>query len=89
MWGHDKVRGHVKGVMFKDISASGRVFPASKLAGFDDAHLIEDVTFERLQIQGRSIGDAATARLQTNAHVRGVRFIPASGQPQADAKIKP
>ena len=81
MWGHDKARGHIKGVTFKDILVTGKVFPVSKLTGFDDAHLIEDVTFERLQIQGKLIGDASAAKLQTNASVHGVKFIPASEQP--------
>ena len=81
MWGHDKSRGHIKGVTFKDVQATGPVFPVSKLSGFDDAHLVEDVTFERLRIQGKPIGDAAAARLQTNSYVRRVKFIPASGRP--------
>ncbi len=86
MWGHDKTRGHIKGVTFKNISVTGQVFPISKLAGFDDAHLIEDVTFERLQIQGKPIKGASAARLQTNSHVRGIRFIPASGLPEGSAQ---
>jgi len=68
-------------VTFKDIRVSGQVFPLSKLSGFDAAHRIEDVTFERLQILGKPIGDAPAARLQTNAHVGGTRFISTSGQP--------
>ena len=75
MWGHDKTRGHIKGVTFKGIQVTGPVFPVSRLAGFDDAHLVEDVTFERLQIQGKPIGNAAAARLQTNSYVRRVKFI--------------
>ena len=89
MWGHDKSRGHIKGVTFKDIQATGPVFPVSKLSGFDDAHLVEDVTFERLQIQGKPIGDAAAARLQTNSYVRRVKFIPASGRPQGSTDAQP
>ncbi len=67
MWGHDKTRGHVKGVTFKDIRVTGSTFPVSKLAGFDEAHLVEDVTFENLLIQGTLIGDAQAARLQVGA----------------------
>ncbi len=76
MWGHDKTRGHVKGVTFKDIRVTGSTFPVSKLAGFDEAHLVEDVTFENLLIQGTLIGDAQAARLQVGAHVRRVKFLP-------------
>jgi hypothetical protein len=85
MWGHDKTRGHIKGVTFKDIQVSGDIFPSSKLAGFDETHLVEDVTFEGLRIQGKAIGDARAARLQTNAHVRRINFISAAGQAPAGA----
>ena len=89
MWGHDKSRGQIKGVTFEDIQVTGPVFPVSKLTGFDDAHLVEDVTFERLQIQGKPIGDAAAARLQTNSYVRRVKFIAASGRPQGSTPAQP
>lgn len=82
MWGHDKTRGRIKGVTFKDIQVTGQVYPALKLSGFGADHLVEDVTFERLQIHGKPIGDAQAAKLQTNAHVRRVNFIPATRQPQ-------
>ena len=75
MWGHDSNRGQIQGVLFKDIRVTGPTFPVSKLTGFDDTHRVEDVTFERLQIQGKLIGDASAARLQTNANVHNVRFI--------------
>ena len=74
-WGHDQNRGQIQGVLFKDIRVTGPTFPVSKLTGFDEAHRVEDVTFERLQIQGKLIGNAAAANLQTNAHVHNVRFI--------------
>lgn len=80
MWGHDETRGRIKGVTFKDVQVTGHVFPVSKLSGFDADHLVEDVTFERLQIHGKPIGDAQAARLQTNAHVRRIKFVPATGQ---------
>ena len=89
MWGHDKTRGQIKGVTFKDIQVTGPVFPVSKLTGFDNAHLVENVTFEQLQINGKLIGDAPAARLQTNSYVRRVRFIPASGRPQGSADAQP
>ncbi|HUX01909.1 MAG TPA: glycosyl hydrolase family 28 protein [Phycisphaerae bacterium] len=85
MWGRDPTRGHIKGVTFRDIRVTGKTFPVSKLLGFDETHLVEDVTFERLRIHGKLIGDAQAARLQTNAHVRRVNFITSSGRPQAGA----
>jgi hypothetical protein len=79
-WGHDKARGRIKGVTFKDVQVIGKTFPVSKLTGFDATHLVEDVTFERLRIQGNLIRDAKAARLQTNVYVRRVIFIPSSGR---------
>lgn len=81
MWGHDKTRGRIQGVTFKDITVTGKTFPALKLSGCDATHLVENVRFEGLRIQGNPIGDAAAAKLQTNAYVRGVVFGPASAGP--------
>ena len=77
MWGHDKTRGRIQGAVFKDIQVAGKTFPVSKLTGFDETHLVEDVTFERLRIQGQLIGDAEAAKLKANAHVKNVRFVTA------------
>jgi hypothetical protein len=44
---------------------------------------VEDVTFEGLRIHGKPIGDARAARLETNAHVRRINFVPSSGQAPA------
>ena len=81
MWGHDKTRGRIQGVTFKDITVTGKTFPALKLSGCDATHRIEDVHFEGLRIQGSLIADARAAKLQTNAFVGGVVFVPASGGP--------
>jgi hypothetical protein len=79
MWGHDKTRGHIKGVTFKDIVVTGKTFPVMKLNGYDDAHLIEDVRIENLRINGSPIRGAETAKLQTNAYVRGLAIVAAPG----------
>lgn len=75
-WASDETRGHIKGVTFRNIEVTGSTFPVSELIGFDDSHRVEDVTFDGLRIQGQVIRDARTARLEANAYVRGVRFIP-------------
>ena len=80
--GHDKTRGHIVGLTFKDIQVTGQVFPISKLNGFDDAHLVEDVTFERVKIQGKLIGDLRSGAVADELDVRRVKFIPTSGSPQ-------
>jgi hypothetical protein len=75
MWGNDKERGHIRNVAFRDIQVTGTMVPVCKLAGFDAGHAVEDVTIERLRVRGVPVGDAATAKLQTNQHVRNVRFV--------------
>ena len=75
MWGHDQTRGRIKGAVFKDIHFVGKTFPVSKLTGFDETHLIEDVTIERLRIQEDLIGDAEAGKFKVNPHVRNLRFI--------------
>ncbi len=72
MWGHDKIRGHIKGVTFKDIVVMGKAIPVMKLTGCDDAHLIENVRIENLRIQGSLTRGAEPVKLQTNAYVRGL-----------------
>ena len=89
MWGHDKTRGRITGVTFRDITVTGRTFPAIRLSGCDATHLIEDARFENLRIQGTVIKDAATARLETNAYVRGVTFVPVPHGVQNPASIVP
>ena len=73
-WGHDKTRGHVKGLAFKNVAVTGRTVPEIRLNGCDETHLIEDVRIENLRMQGRVIKCAAEARLQVNAFVKGVSF---------------
>jgi hypothetical protein len=62
-------------VTFKDITVTGKTVPTIKLAGCDETHLIEDVRFERLRIQGNLVGDAEAAKLQTNGYVKAVTFV--------------
>ena len=73
-WSHDTTRGHIKGVTLSNISVSGDIFPLSKLRGYDETHLVEDVTFDNLRIQSLPILNAAQARIQTNAYVTNLRF---------------
>lgn len=81
MWGHDDTRGRIKQVLFKDIEVAGGKFPVSKLSGFDERHLVDDVTIQNLRIQDKQANDAAAARLQTNAFVRNVKFVSGSEEP--------
>ncbi|MCX7046005.1 MAG: glycosyl hydrolase family 28 protein [Candidatus Sumerlaeota bacterium] len=81
MWGHDKIRGRIKGVIFKDVQVTGKTFPAIKLTGCDETHLVENVTFERLRIHGQLIGDAQAGKLQTNTYARNITFVTTAERP--------
>jgi hypothetical protein len=74
MWGRDAQRGHVDGVLFKDITVSGRDFPKSHLLGYDATHLIENVAFDNLRILGKTILSQQDGRISSNAFVRNLRF---------------
>ena len=74
MWGHDAQRGHVKNLTFKNITATGAVFPKSFFAGYDGSHLIENVTFDHLVINGKTIENPAQGNFSTNPFVRNVTF---------------
>jgi len=89
MWGHDKTRGHIKGVTFKDILVTGKTVPVMKLNGCDDKHLIDDVRIENVRIQGSPIRSAETAKLQTNAYVRGLAIVAGPDEIQKSANKVP
>ncbi len=74
MWAHDKTRGHIKGVTFKNVSLTGRHLPGSEISGWGAGNLVEDVTFDHLRIGGKLIHDAAAGRFSIR-HARNIRFL--------------
>ena len=74
MWGHDKQRGNVKGVLFKNITAVGKNPPSSRLAGCDATHVIEDVTFQNVRINGKPVTNMEDGRITVNQFVKDVKF---------------
>jgi hypothetical protein len=74
MWGHDKQRGNVKGVLFKNITAVGKTPPASRLTGCDATHVIEDVTFQNVRINGKPVTNMEDGRITANQFVKDVKF---------------
>ena len=53
-WSRDDERGHIDGVVFKDIRAVAKVFHG-ELLGFDDAHSVENVRFENMVVNGKPL----------------------------------
>ena len=62
MWGQDSQRGHVDGVLFKNITVTGPDFPRSRLLGFDATHLIENVAFRTFASWAKRFSASKTAR---------------------------
>jgi hypothetical protein len=65
-------RGHIDDVVFKDIQATANP-PQIELKGYDATHLVNNVRFENVVVNGRSL---ASQDIKTNAFVRDVRFSP-------------
>lgn len=74
IWTRDKEPGHVRDIVFRNIVATGNKNPPSHLVGYDASHVIEDVTFENLIIEGRFVADEATGCLFIGDHVLNVKF---------------
>lgn len=70
VWTRDAERGHIDGVLFKNIRAAS-ASPKIELLGYDEAHAIENVTFEKVMINGQPLTPAA---VKTNAFVRQLSF---------------
>lgn len=72
----DTERGHIKGVVFRNIALTGGDFVPSTLFGFDADHGIEDVTFDNLRIHGKFVSGTLEGKILTNPYVKNVRFLP-------------
>ena len=72
VWTRDPERGHIKAVTFKDIRAAA-VPLRVELAGFDQAHIVEDVLFENVVVNGSPL---LRADIQANAFTRNVHVRP-------------
>ena len=70
VWSRDPERGHIQLVRFKNIHATSEQAQI-ELKGFDARHLIEDVAFEHVTVNGTPI----TARdVRQNEFVKDVKF---------------
>lgn len=68
VWTRDAERGHIDGVLFKNIRAVANPLRV-ELKGFDEAHTIENVRFENVLVNGRPLVEADVKK---NAFVRNV-----------------
>jgi hypothetical protein len=68
VWTRDQERGHIQGVVFKDIRASGDPLTV-QLVGSDERHAIEDVLFQDVVLNGKQV---TRDRLHVNAFVKNL-----------------
>lgn len=73
-YSRDKQLGVVRNVVFKDISATSRLFPPSHLRGADAAHDVAGVTIDNLLVNGQRCADAEAAHMEVHPHVSDVAF---------------
>jgi hypothetical protein len=71
-WTRDAERGHIDGVVFKNIHATADPLRV-EFKGFDATHAVENVHLEDVVVNGRPL---AWADVKTNAFVRGLRLRP-------------
>jgi hypothetical protein len=72
VWTRDEARGHIDGVVFKDIRAAG-TDPRLEFTGFSEANAIENVTLTDVVINGKTLQQE---QIKSNAFVRGVKVLP-------------
>ena len=65
--------GAIRNVSFKNITLEG-VTNENFIEGFDEEHRIENITFEKLTINGKLILNSEDMNLKINSFVRNVRF---------------
>ncbi|MCY2993848.1 MAG: glycosyl hydrolase family 28 protein [Planctomycetota bacterium] len=72
VWTRDEARGHIDGVVFKDIRVVGKD-PRLEFTGFSEANVIENVTLTNVVVNGKSLKQA---EIKSNAFVRNVKLLP-------------
>lgn len=72
VWTRDEERGRIQNVVFKNIKAKGEA-PIVELLGFDQEHLVEDVLFENVSFNNKTL---QMKNIQTNAFVKRLSVIP-------------
>jgi len=72
IWTRDQERGHIAGVVFKDITASGSPLTVD-LTGIDAGHAIDDVVFDHVVLNGKPLTREA---MQINPYVQNVVVRP-------------
>jgi hypothetical protein len=63
-YSRDSLRGSISDISYKDISFNASVFPRSIVWGFDEQHLVRNVTIENFTINGRRVTSLEDGNIQ-------------------------
>lgn len=69
IWSTSKDRGHIKDILFEDITAENVLRPTVQLLGYDASHLVENVVIKNVSVNGKKI---TSADVKTNEFVKNV-----------------
>ncbi len=78
VWTRDTKRGHIDGVIFDRITAMGNPLKI-ELHGFDATHLVENVAFRAVVLNGHPL---TAADVKSNAFLRNVPINQTSDAPR-------
>jgi hypothetical protein len=60
---HASHRGHIRDIHFRNIQIMDGKLPFSVINGYDADHIVQNVTFENISVQGRKISTAKELKL--------------------------
>jgi len=66
-------RGHIRGIVVRNLRVVDGTLPYSVIAGFDEEHAVENVTIEGFEYLGKPIRDAAAGKFSID-QARGIVF---------------
>lgn len=62
---HASHRGQIRNIKFKNIQILDAGLPYSVIQGFDEDHIVDDITFENITVQGEKLNNAEQLKLFT------------------------
>lgn len=71
IWSSSAERGHIDGVVFEDIVADNVVNPVVQLLGYDEGHLVENVSISKVTVNGKAVTDND---IQCNEFVKNINI---------------
>ncbi|MBO7602839.1 MAG: endo-polygalacturonase [Bacteroidales bacterium] len=71
IWSSSDERGHIDGVVFENITADKVINPVVQLLGYDESHLVENVSISNVVVNGKAV---STADLKCNEYVKNINI---------------